>query len=195
MTTIMPTQTDRKALTRDRIVEAASRALRRQGYEGVGVADVMKEAGLTHGGFYAHFASREALLAEATERAGHDGSALLAERVARQQAAGAGPFTALVNEYLRDAESLDAEFGCPVAALASEIPRQRGLLGDTARVRVLALIGAVQRTLPGTDAAQAGAIAATLVGSLQLARALGGQDGRNLLAAARQALLERHPGA
>src|SRR5258708_20431950 len=60
----------RKEETHDRIVDAAARAIQRHGYAGVGVADVMKEAGLTHGGFYAHFDSREALLVEALERAG-----------------------------------------------------------------------------------------------------------------------------
>ena len=55
----------RKEATHERIVEVAARAIRRSGYGGMGVADIMKEAGLTHGGFYAHFASREAMLAEA----------------------------------------------------------------------------------------------------------------------------------
>src|SRR5437879_9620658 len=60
----------RKEVTHERIVEAAARAIRRSGYGGTGVADIMKAAGLTHGGFYAHFASREAMLAEAADRAG-----------------------------------------------------------------------------------------------------------------------------
>jgi len=74
----------RKALTHDRIVDVAARALRRNGYAGVGVAEVMKEAGLTHGGFYAHFASRDALLVEAMQRAGRDSAAVVAERMARR---------------------------------------------------------------------------------------------------------------
>ena len=68
----------RKEATHERIVEAAARAIRRSGYGGTGVADIMKEAGLTHGGFYAHFASREAMLAEAADRAGAEGVAALA---------------------------------------------------------------------------------------------------------------------
>src|SRR3954471_19823302 len=60
----------KKEETRERILRAAARAIRKHGYEGVGVADVMKEAGLTHGGFYAHFESRDALLAAAVEQAG-----------------------------------------------------------------------------------------------------------------------------
>ena len=65
----------RKDVTHERIVAAAARAIRRSGYAGTSVADIMKEAGLTHGGFYAHFASREAMLAEAADRAGAEGVA------------------------------------------------------------------------------------------------------------------------
>ena len=70
-----------KEATHDRIVDAASRAIRRSGYNGTGVADIMKAAGLTHGGFYAHFASREAMLAEAADSAGSE-AVVLMERVA-----------------------------------------------------------------------------------------------------------------
>ena len=62
----------RKEATHERIVETAARAIRRSGYGGAGVAEIMKEAGLTHGGFYAHFESREGMLAEAADRAGAD---------------------------------------------------------------------------------------------------------------------------
>ncbi len=62
----------RKEATHERIVETAARAIRRSGYGGTGVADIMNEAGLTHGGFYAHFDSREGMLAEAADRAGAD---------------------------------------------------------------------------------------------------------------------------
>src|SRR5215475_11637245 len=79
------TPNSHKEATHARIVAVAARALRRNGYAGVGVADVMKEAGLTHGGFYAHFDSRDALLVEALERASTE-SAGIAERVAQQRA-------------------------------------------------------------------------------------------------------------
>src|SRR5687767_15731631 len=80
----------RKEATHERIVDTAARAIRRSGYEGAGVAEIMKEAGLTHGGFYAHFESRAGMLAEAADRAGADGMALLA-----QVAAAAPPQKAL----------------------------------------------------------------------------------------------------
>jgi AcrR family transcriptional regulator len=70
------TPNSRKEETHERIVDAAGRAIRRQGYAGVAVADVMKDAGLTHGGFYAHFDSRDALLVEALERAGRQSLAV-----------------------------------------------------------------------------------------------------------------------
>src|SRR3989441_1837395 len=87
-----------KEATHDRIVEAAARAIRRSGYDGTGVADVMKDAGLTHGGFYAHFASREAMLAEAADRAGAEGVAA-ASRIAGTAAPGRA-FQALLRAYL-----------------------------------------------------------------------------------------------
>ena len=71
------TTPSRKEATHQRIVKAAARAIRRSGYGGTGVADIMKDAGMTHGGFYAHFTSREAMLAEAADRAGAEGVAAL----------------------------------------------------------------------------------------------------------------------
>ena len=82
----------KKEHTRERIIRAAARAIRKHGYEGVGVADVMKEAGLTHGGFYAHFASRDALLAQAAEQAGVESVENCARCRPRQAGGGAdGP--------------------------------------------------------------------------------------------------------
>lgn len=191
----MSTSPSRKELTHDRIVDVAARALRRNGYAGVGVAEVMKEAGLTHGGFYAHFASRDALIVEAMQRAGRDSAAVVAERMARRQAEGASPFVALVEVYLSDEHLSPAEFGCPVAALASEMPRQSGDVGEAARLRVAALVDAVRRALPeGSPPAQAGAAAATMVGAVQLARAMGGKAAKALLAAARQQLISQYGG-
>ena len=69
----MDTARTRKELTHDRIVDTAARIIRRSGYDGVGVADIMKEARLTHGGFYAHFPSKTMLLAEATEKSVGEG--------------------------------------------------------------------------------------------------------------------------
>lgn len=189
----MPPPSSRKELTHDRILDVAARAIRRAGYDGVGVANVMKEAGLTHGGFYAHFASRDALLAEATQRAGRDTGAILADRLRQAQAQGASPFSALVQTYLADAQLDNAECGCVVAALASEIPRQADEVAHAARARVLGLVELVRRSLPaGADPAQAQVVAATLVGALQLARSLQGKAGRAWLATVRESLIRQY---
>lgn len=192
---IVPKATSRKELTHDRILDVASRAIRRAGYDGVGLATIMREAGLTHGGFYAHFASRDALLAEATQRAGRDTGAVLAERLRQAQAQGASPFAALVHTYLADVQLDNAECGCVVAALASEIPRQAEEVANAARARVLGLVELVRRSLPaGVDPAQAQMVAATLVGTLQLARTLQGKAGRAWLANARVSLIQQYGG-
>ncbi|MBQ0929503.1 TetR/AcrR family transcriptional regulator [Ideonella sp. 3Y2] len=189
----MSMSASRKELTHDRILDVAARAIRRAGYDGVGLATIMKEAGLTHGGFYAHFASRDALLAEATQRAGRDTGAVLAERLRQAQAAGVSAFSALVNTYLGDAQLENIECGCIVAALAAEIPRQADEVASAARARVLGLVDLVRRCLPaGVDPAQAQVVAATMVGALQLARTLQGQAGRAWLANVRNSLIQQY---
>jgi AcrR family transcriptional regulator len=185
--------TSRKELSHDRILDVAARAIRRAGYGGVGLATIMKEAGLTHGGFYAHFASRDALLAEATQRAGRDTAAVLVERLRQAQADGMSAFSALVNTYLADAQLENTECGCMVAALASEIPRQAEEVASAARARVLGLVELVRRSLPaGVDPAQAQVVAATMVGTLQLARTLQGKAGKAWLANVRTSLIQQY---
>ena len=190
----MERQPTRKELTHERIVETAARAIRRAGFHGVGVADIMKEAGLTHGGFYAHFASRDALLAEALERAGSESAARLARSTGAQPAQAESPLHALVESYLSDAHLAGTERGCPVAALVGEMPRQAPAVREAAAASVRGLLAAVQRALPeGAPAGSAEAVASQLVGALQLARALGDNDeGRALLAHARAAVLARY---
>ena len=184
----------RKQVTHERIVATAARAIRRGGFHGVGVADIMKEAGLTHGGFYAHFSSRNALLAEALERAGQDSAARVSQATAARQARGASALRALVEGYLSERHLSDIEAGCPVAALASEMPRQSPEVRDSSAQRVRGLIAAVRRALPQDAEADAGpGIAGQLVGALQLARALGdNSEGRALLKASRRALLAQY---
>ena len=190
----MSTQPTRREATHDRIVEVAARTLRRNGYAGVGVADVMKQAGLTHGGFYAHFESRDALLAEAIERAGRDSAATMGQRVDASRARGESALRAVVEGYLSDAHLSGVEFGCVVAALSSEMPRQSPTLLAPSIERVRKLIALVQRALPeGGSKEQAMVIAGTMVGTLQLARTLGvNAQGKAMLAAARDALLAQY---
>jgi TetR/AcrR family transcriptional regulator, transcriptional repressor for nem operon len=187
-------QPGRKELSHERIVETAARAIRRAGFAGVGVADIMKEAGLTHGGFYAHFPSRDALLVEAIERAGLDSAtnALCSAQDARLQ--GISAFHKLVTGYLSDAHLKGAETGCAVAALASEMPRQSTEVRKAAAQSVRRMLDAVQQALPpGVEPEAAASIASQMVGALQMARALGANaDGKSLLAAVRRQLLAQY---
>lgn len=193
MTTIMSKAPTRKELSHARIVDVAARAIRRAGYRGVGVADIMKEAGLTHGGFYAHFDSRDALLVEAMQRAGQDSLASLSEAMERRLRKGGTRFSALVESYLHDAHIERTEDGCVIAALASEMTRQEVAVRDEARRRVAAMVDLVRSALPDdAEIAEADVVTATMVGALQLARTLGGKAGRDILARTRQALIERH---
>jgi len=186
-----------KEKTHERIVDAAARAIHRRGYAGVGVADVMKEAGLTHGGFYAHFDSREALLVEALERASRQ--SLAVTRGARLGAGkGVSAFRSLVETYLADDHLASLETGCPVAALGSDMPRQSEIVREASALWVQRLIAFVRSTLPAAPRATASVVTGTLVGSLQLARALGSNaEGRAVLSAARKSLIQQYdnPGA
>ncbi len=190
----MHSRSTRHETTHERIVEVAARTLRRNGYAGVGVADVMKQAGLTHGGFYAHFESRDALLAEAVERAGRESTAAMNRRIDTSRARGQSALRALVEGYLSEAHLRGVESGCVVAALGSEMPRQSPTLLAPSTDRVRGLIEMVQRALPqGGTREQAMVIAGTMVGTLQLARTLGANaQGKAMLVAARSALLSQY---
>src|SRR5213078_2852883 len=179
----------RKDATHERIVAAAARAIRRSGYGGTGVAEIMKDAGLTHGGFYAHFASREAMLAEAADRAGAEGLAAV-ERVA----AAASPrkaLQALLRAYLSKAHVEGVETGCAVAALGSEMPRQAPVVRRAATRRIKEMIDLVARQSPdwGQPGSHEHALAtvAMMVGALLLARAV---DDPRLSDALRKAALK-----
>jgi len=189
----MDTPPSRKQLTHDRIVDTAARALRSTGFDGVGVADVMKQAGLTHGGFYAHFPSRDVLLAEALERAGRDSRERMQRTIAAGEVRGLSRFRALVEGYLSERHLKSPESGCPVAALASEMPRQPEAVREAGATRVKSLLATVDAALPpGNPVGSAAAVAGQLVGALQLARALGDNaQGRRHLANARSFLLEQ----
>jgi AcrR family transcriptional regulator len=175
MTAAKPTT--KKEQSRERILAAATRAIRRHGYEGVGVAEVMKEAGLTHGGFYAHFESRDALLAHAADQAGLEAVELLEGAVA-----GAKPeerLMAIVDAYLADGhlEALESGLGCALASAGSDVPRQSEKVRRAVGHRVKEMIALAERQLPhrGKHVAQekAMAVVASLVGAVVLARAVG----------------------
>jgi TetR/AcrR family transcriptional regulator, transcriptional repressor for nem operon len=171
---VKKTATRSKEATHDRIVDAASRAIRRSGYHGTGVADIMKAAGLTHGGFYAHFPSREAMLAEAADRAGSESVEAMARIAATAPAEHA--LQAMIRAYLSKEHVEAVETGCATAALGSEMPRQAPEVRRAATRRIKEMIDLVSRQLPewGKPGAHEHALAtvATMVGALVLARAV-----------------------
>jgi AcrR family transcriptional regulator len=178
-----------KEITHDRIVEVAARAIRRSGYNGTGVADIMREAGLTHGGFYAHFASREALLAEAADRAGRE-SVELMERIAASSPPSVA-LQAMAEAYLSKEHLEGVETGCATAALASEMRRQAPKVRRAATRRIKEMIDLISRHMPdwGQPSAHERALvtASTMVGALVLARAV---DDPRLSDALREAALK-----
>jgi len=110
-----------KQETRERIVRAASRHFRGRGGEGVAIADLMGKLNLTHGGFYKHFDSKEQLFAEAVAKSFEDVRAKFRDAV--EKAPPGGELRVLIEEYLSLEHCANPDSGCPLAALASEIPR------------------------------------------------------------------------
>jgi TetR/AcrR family transcriptional regulator, transcriptional repressor for nem operon len=111
---------EHKERTRERIVTAAAREFRRRGEEGVGIAGLMQELKLTHGGFYRHFKSKDALFAESLAAAFEDAGAKLMR--AASQAPG-HEIAAVIDAYLNDLHCMHAGEGCPIAALAADVAR------------------------------------------------------------------------
>lgn len=172
---------EKAAENRRRIVDAAARLFRDKGFDGVGVDAIMKSAGLTHGGFYGHFESKEALAAEAS-------AAALSANAAHQ--AGAASLSALVGEYLSERHRADRTNGCAVAALGGEVGRQGAALRKTftasVRAQVDRIASFLKRGTPAARRRRALAAYAGMVGALTLARAVDDPDlAQELLAAAR----------
>lgn len=181
----MRTTAERKAETRERILAAAGELFRLHGIDGVGVDAIMHRAGLTHGGFYAHFPSKEALVAEVSA-ASLARSAARWERISRE----CEPAVALadiVRSYLDPAHVADLERGCVLATLGPEIARRHGARpAITASIRQM--VDALARCLPDGRHAVALEKLSTLVGAVVLARLCDNwQFAEEILAAAGQA--------
>lgn len=162
---------EQAAANREKILEVAGTLFREHGFDGIGVAEIMKHAGLTHGGFYGHFDSKDDLAAEITARV--LGRAGWTERLARS----ANPsFGDVVRGYLSRRHREDAGRGCLFAALASDVARQprpvRRAFTEGLRSRVETL----RKLAPGRSAAakrqKALATMAGLVGAMILSRAV-----------------------
>jgi TetR/AcrR family transcriptional repressor of nem operon len=166
---------DHKQATRQRILEAAGRRFKQEGIDGAGVAAVMSDAGLTNGAFYAHFASKEDLvanvLADQLRAQRHSLDAQAPDRVGLE---------AFIRSYLSPQHRDQCADGCPSAALLDEIARRPTATKQVFTDELMGVIDDIASRLDPTDAEAARTDALTLfgmmIGTLQLARALTDRD-------------------
>lgn len=189
---------DHKAETHARIVAKAAVRLREKGLHGVGVADLMKDAGLTHGGFYAHFDSREALVIEAFSRT-MDASIRNWRKLA-ETTPPAKRLSAMVENYLSPQHRDAPGQGCAVPTLGGDIVREspKTRRAFAAKIEDMVEILREMTPQPSHPEAKRDALAtmSTLVGSLLLARIAGnGALSEEILQAGRDAVLRSRPAA
>jgi len=169
----MKVSREQAAQNRERIIEAAAKLFRERGFEGIGVADLMKEAGLTHGGFYGHFASKDDLIAEASERALAGSLELWSELADR---ASDDPLPALAGAYLARTHRDSPGAGCVLAALGPDVSRQGPAVRRAVTDYVRSTVDLLTKLVPGKSRAarrqKAISTYATLVGTMVLARAV-----------------------
>jgi TetR/AcrR family transcriptional repressor of nem operon len=185
---------EHKLETHARIVKRASVRLREKGAHGVGVADLMKDAGLTHGGFYAHFDSREALVIEAFAYA-MDRSTERWRKLA-EQTPPEKRMAAIVDSYLTKVHRDDPGHGCAVPALGAEIARESPKTRKAFAAKLEQMIETLAAQVPDLPRKaarkQAMATVATLMGTLVLSRIAGNGDfSDEILAAGRAEALGR----
>jgi TetR/AcrR family transcriptional repressor of nem operon len=185
---------EHKLETHARIVKKASVRLREKGAHGVGVADLMKEAGLTHGGFYAHFDSREALVieafADAMDRATERWRKLAEQTPPEKRLA------TIVGTYLTPLHRDDPGHGCAVPTLGAEIARESPKTRKAFAAKLEQMIDMLAAQIPELPRKaarkQAMAVIATMMGTLVLARVAGSGDfSDEILGAGRESLLGR----
>jgi TetR/AcrR family transcriptional repressor of nem operon len=185
---------EHKQETHARIVKKASVRLREKGAHGIGVADLMKDAGLTHGGFYAHFDSREALVIEAF---GYAMDRSIAHwRKKAEQTPIDKRLAAVVDSYLTPSHRDDPGHGCAIPALSAEIARENPKTRKAFAAKLEQMIEMIAEQIPDvarkTARKQAMASLATMMGTLVLARVAGsGELSDEILGAGREAVLER----
>lgn len=183
-----------KARTRQRIVETASRRFRAEGIGNVGVADLMESAGLTHGGFYRHFESKDALVAEVAQTAFVESAQRFAESASRSG------LTGIVEMFLATAHRDTPDGGCPSVAFSADAARGDHRLQRAYGDGIEALLATIRSTLsdaedPETLNREGMSVLAGMVGAITIARATAATDpdlSREVLAAARDAIMARH---
>ncbi|HEY4091831.1 MAG TPA: TetR/AcrR family transcriptional regulator [Luteibacter sp.] len=181
-----------KELTRQRIVEAASERFRADGIDAVGVVSLMGDVGLTQGGFYNHFPSKEDLVRECVA----SGVAAATQRMADRVATSRGErYRALVNHYLSAEHRDNPASGCVAASLASELARRPEETRVVFTEGVGGMVEVIASTLPDTVRGKrrrvlATAVLSSMVGTLALARAVAGESmSDELLSVGRQSAL------
>jgi TetR/AcrR family transcriptional repressor of nem operon len=185
---------EHKLETHARIVKKASVRLREKGAHGIGVADLMKDAGLTHGGFYAHFDSREALVIEAFTHAMDRSTERW--RKLTEQTPPEKRLAMIVNSYLTPLHRDDPGHGCAVPALGAEIARESPKTRRVFAGRLEQMIDMIAAQIPGVPRKaarkQAMSALATMMGTLVMSRIAGSGDfSDEILGAGREALLGR----
>jgi TetR/AcrR family transcriptional repressor of nem operon len=185
---------EHKLETHARIVKKAAVRLREKGAHGIGVADLMKDAGLTHGGFYAHFDSREALVIEAFAYAMDRSTERwrkLAETIPPEKR-----LATIVNSYLTPLHRDDPGHGCAVPTLGAEIARENVRTRKAFAAKLEQMIEMLAEQIPDLPRKaarkQAMSTIATMMGTLVLARIAGsGEFSDEILGAGREAALGR----
>lgn len=172
-----------KALNRERIVAEAARQIRRDGLESVSVGPLMASVGLTHGGFYGHFENREALLAEALERAIAEGEAKAGASVSRS----APRFDAIVRSYLSRTHRDARDSGCAIAALGADVARAAEVPRQLMSGQIESFIETASDALDGDEERAMLAVSA-MVGALTLSRVVNGPRSDAILKAVRAQL-------
>jgi TetR/AcrR family transcriptional repressor of nem operon len=169
----MKVSREQAAQNRERIVEAAAQLFRERGFDGIGIADLMKEAGLTHGGFYGHFSSKEDLIAEASARALSRSLAVLSELAER---ASGDPLSAVAGAYLTGKHRDNPGAGCVMASLGPDISRQGPAVRHAVTHYVRSACDFLATLVRGKSKAarrqKAISTYATLVGAMVIARAV-----------------------
>jgi TetR/AcrR family transcriptional regulator, transcriptional repressor for nem operon len=166
---------EHKEETHKKVVEAASRRFRKDGIEATGVVDLMADVGLTHGGFYAHFSSKETLVKEAIAAASQKSRERLEREIEKARAEGRDPLEQVVRQYLTALHRDRPDRGCCVAALGSEIARHPRKTREAFTEGLEKTIGIIASALPDNVTQRkekACAIFSTMIGTLQLARAV-----------------------
>jgi TetR/AcrR family transcriptional repressor of nem operon len=167
----MKVSREQAAENRARVVEVAGRLFRENGFDGVGVADIMKGAGLTHGGFYGQFGSKDELAAEAAAQTLDRSIA----RWARLAEEGRDPLAAIVASYLARTHRDAPGSGCAMAALSAQAARQPKAVRGAFTAALNGFVGVLTKLMPGSPAARrrkALATMAGLVGAVILSRAV-----------------------